>query len=105
MSFNGNEKRRHERVNRALAMQFRLNKSKQKGADTDTWHLSMTTDMSASGIAFNSAQGFLPGDILDLQVVLSGVLDVVKAQGKVVRCEEEKDGGPYRVAVELKKHL
>lgn len=103
--FTGKEQRRHERVKRALAMQFRLKKSKQKGVDTDTWYLSMTTDMSASGIAFESTVPFLPGDILELQVVMSGVIDVVKAEGKVIRSEEKKSDDLYVVAVELKKHL
>ena len=105
MGYQGKEKRRHVRVARALAMQFRLKKSKQPQADTDTWHLSLTSDMSASGISFESVIPFLPGDIIELQVVLSGVLEVVKGEGKVIRAEEKQPGKLYMVAVELKKHL
>ncbi|MEW5894549.1 MAG: PilZ domain-containing protein [Candidatus Omnitrophota bacterium] len=105
MSYSGNERRQHIRVPRALAMQYRLKKSRQKGADTNTWHLSMTSDMSANGIAFESAVPFLPGDVLELQVVMSGVLDVVKGHGKVVRVEEKIPGKIYIVAVELKNHF
>ena len=65
----------------------------------------MTTDMSANGIAFESTIPFLAGDVLALQVVLSGVLDVVKAEAKVIRVEEKKAGKLYIIAVELKKHL
>ena len=105
MAFKGQDRRRHERVQRALAIQFRIKKTKQKGADTDTWHLSLTTDMSANGIAFESPFPVLIGDRLELHVVVSGVVDVVKAEGKVVRVEEMKEDEIYMVAAELKKHL
>ena len=107
MNFNakGMERRQHIRVARSLAMQFRLKKSRFKGGDTDTWHLSMTTDMSVGGIAFESSVPFAVTDILELQVVMSGVIDVVKAEGKVVRVEEKPEVNGYSVAVELKKHL
>jgi len=105
VGFQGTERRRHERVNRALALQFRIKKSKQKGADTDNWHLSLTIDMSAGGIAFESPFALMIGDRLELHVVVSGVVEVVKAEGKVVRIEEVRPGELYTVAVELKKHL
>jgi len=104
-SANAAERRQHIRVARSLAMQFRLKKSRLKGVDTATWHLSMTTDMSAGGIAFESSVPFVVTDILELQVVMSGVIDVVKAEGKVVRVEENSRDKSFSVAVELKKHL
>lgn len=99
------ERRRHVRVERALAIQFRIKKSTNPKADKDTWHLSMTTDMSANGVAFESAVPFGINDILELQVVMSGVLDVVRGEGKVVRVEEIQPNELYLVAVELKNHL
>ena len=105
MAFKGKDRRRHERVNRALALQFRIKKSKQKGINTDNWHLSLTIDMSASGVAFESPFALMIGDVLELHVVVSGVVEVVKAEGKVVRIEEVQPGKLYLVAVELKKHL
>ena len=104
MNVNRQERRRHTRVTRALAIQFRLKKGRRKADDTDTWHLSLTTDMSASGIAFESSIPFSVDDVVELHVVMSGVLDVVKAEGRVVRVEE-KSAGLYTIAVELKKRL
>jgi hypothetical protein len=42
-------------------MQFRLKKSKQKTADTETWHLSLTNNISANGVSFESVIRFCRG--------------------------------------------
>lgn len=105
MAVKGEDRRRHARVARALAIQFRLKKGRKSSDDEDAWHLSLTIDMSASGIAFESSIPYTVGDILELHVVMSGILDVVKGEGRVVRIEEKAPGRLYFVAVELKKHL
>jgi len=94
------ERRRHERVARALAIQFRLKKG-GRGPGARTWHFSLTTDMSASGIAFESPVPFVIGDRLEMHVIMSGILDILKGEGRVVRVEEKSSGRLYAVAVQL----
>lgn len=61
--------------------------------------------MSAHGISFVSDTTGSPGDVLELQVIFSGILDVVKAEGRVIRVSEKVPGKQYLIAVELEKHL
>lgn len=99
------ERRSYERIKRALAIQFRLRNGKNGRMDTDRWHLSMTIDMSAGGIAFQSSVPFSVGDMLELHVVMSGIVDVVKATGKIVRVEELAPGQLYSIAVQFTKRF
>jgi hypothetical protein len=54
--------------------------------------------MSLSGLLFVSALAYQPGDIVELQVVMSGVLEIFNGFGKVVRATRNK-GGYYQVGV------
>ncbi len=94
------DRRQYPRIHRILSIQFRLKKTRQAGADTATWHQATTHDMSVGGISFVSRTPYMLGDILELHVVMSGVLDVLCSDGKVVRVEDKKHG-LFLTAVEL----
>ena len=98
----GIERRKHIRAKRVLSVEYKLKKSTRKGANKET-HLSTTEDMSIGGISFYTDQSFSSGDILDVHVVMSGVLDIFEGPAKVVRCEQRKAGSLYLVAVKFIK--
>lgn len=93
------ERRHFVRAKRILSIQFRIKKSSRKNYDK-SWGLSTTQDMSLSGLSFYTDREYAPGDILYLHVVMSGVLDIYKGYGKVVRSDRKKSGVCYLVAVE-----
>ena len=62
------------------------------------WQLATTENMSLSGLLFVSALAYQSGDIVELQVVMSGVLEIFNGFGKVVRSIRNK-GGYYQVGV------
>ncbi len=100
-----NEKRHAIRAKRILSIQYRVVKTKVKNADK-RWHLSTTHDMSFLGLAFFSDVPLHVDDVLELNVVMSGILDIFKGYGKVVRVEKKVTGAFFLVAirfVELKK--
>ena len=92
------ERRQAARAKRILSIQYRLHKSLIKNADR-SWHLSTTHDMSATGLSFLSEVPYLVDDVLELHVVMSGVLDVFKGYGQVVRVERKETGAFYFIAV------
>ena len=94
------ERRGAVRAKRILSVEYRLHKSKIRNFDK-SWHLSMTEDMSTSGLAFMTEHGYRMGDILELHVVMAGILDIFNGYGTVVRCEKKKTGVFYRVAVKF----
>ena len=94
------EKRQAVRAKRILSIQFRIVKSRIKNYDS-MWHLSTTHDMSLSGISFLSDIPVHLDDIIELQVVMSGILDICKGFGQVVRVEKKVTGAYYMVAVKF----
>lgn len=94
------ERRRADRARRILSIQYRLLKSPVQGGDTQ-WHLSTTYDMSVLGISFLSDVPYHIDDILELQVIMSGVLDIFKGFGKVVRVEKKASGSVYLLALKF----
>lgn len=62
------------------------------------WQLSTTENMSLSGLLFISAIQYHMGDVVELQVVMSGVLDIFNGYGKVMRSTKNK-GGYYNIGV------
>lgn len=96
----GEERRQAIRARRILSIQFRLVKSRRKNADTN-WHLSTTHDMSILGISFLSDVPYQIDDVLELQVVMSGILDIFKGHGKVVRVEKKATGAAFMMAVKF----
>ncbi len=94
------ERRRWTRADRVLCVEFRLVKSKRTQADK-SWALSMTKDMSAKGIAFYTEREFVVGDMLEVRVTMSGILDILKGFARVVRVERKTMGAFYLVGVEI----
>ncbi len=90
------ERRKFIRANRILSIQHRL----AKGPESK-WHLSMTCDMSVSGLAFLSDVSYRAGDTIELHVVMSGILDIFKGMGQVVRVTRKETGAFYLVAIKF----
>ena len=78
------ERRGAVRARRTLAIQHRLIKSHSKYVSVD-WNLSTTRDMSVTGILFASHVPYRTGDILEIEVTMSGVIEIFKSFAKVVR--------------------
>ena len=92
------ERRSYSRATRILSIEYRLYKSRRQHNDPN-WHLSTTEDVSAAGLSFYSDYEYRPGDILDVRVVMSGLLEVFKGQCEVVRAEQKRLGACFLVAL------
>ena len=91
------ERRDSVRAKRIITVRHRLIKHHNRKVDA-MWQLATTKDMSLSGLLFVSALNYYPGDIVELQVVMSGILDIFNGYGKVIRASRNK-GGYYQIAV------
>jgi len=91
------ERRDSIRAKRIITVRHRLVKHNNRKTDS-MWQLATTENMSLSGLLFVSALAYHLGDIVELQVVMSGVLDIFNGYGKVVRVSHKK-GGHYHVGV------
>jgi len=91
------ERRDSIRAKRIITVRHRLIKHNNRKTDT-MWQLATTENMSLSGLLFVSALAYEQGDIVELQVVMSGVLEIFNGFGKVVRATRNK-GGYYKVGV------
>ena len=78
------ERRTAVRANRTLAIQHRLFRAHSKRSVTE-WLLSTTKNMSVTGLLFFSDAPYKVGDIIELEVTMSGVIEVIKGFAKVVR--------------------
>jgi hypothetical protein len=88
------------RAKRVLSIQHRLHKGKRNSI-VKTWGVSTTQDMSMGGLSFYTGREYREGDILELSVVMSGVLDIFKGFGRVVRVNRKKTGSYFFVAVQF----
>ncbi len=99
MGTNSVEDRRHGvRVKRVIAIRHRLYKRNRKISEGE-WTLSTTEDMSISGILFVSPNEYKSDDIIQLEVKLSGILDIFNGYAKVVRVVEKKRPKLHHIAV------
>jgi len=94
------ERRQGIRAKRVLAIQYRLFKRNRKKAEHE-WQLSTTHDMSYSGVAFFSGLTYASGDILEVRIAISGILDIYDGLAEVVRVSKKKKDAFYLVAVML----
>ncbi len=92
------ERRGYPRATRILSIEYRLYKSKRRHTDPQ-WHLSTTEDISPESLSFYSDYEYHEGDILDVRVVMSGLLEVFKGQGEVVRVEQKRLGACFFIAL------
>ncbi|MBF0618563.1 MAG: PilZ domain-containing protein [Candidatus Omnitrophica bacterium] len=95
----GAERRLAIRADRVIAIKHRLIKRQSKKADA-FWSLSTTKNMSITGILFLSDTEYKAGDILEVSVVMSGIIDIVNGPAQVVRVAENGDTS-YDVAVKF----
>ena len=91
------ERRDSVRAQRIITVRHRLIKHNNRRVNS-MWQLATTENMSLSGLLFVSALPYHAGDIVELQVVMSGVLDIFNGFGKVIRSSRNK-GGYYQVGV------
>lgn len=91
------ERRDSIRAKRIITVRHRLVKHNSRKVNS-MWQMSTTQDMSLSGLLFVSAIPYHLEDIVELQVVMSGVLDIFNGYGKVVRMSRNK-GGYFLIAV------
>lgn len=91
------ERRDSIRAKRIITVRHRLVKHKNRKVNS-IWQLATTENMSLSGQLFISALAYQVDDVIELQVVMSGVLDIFNGYGKVVRVSRNKSGY-YQVAV------
>ncbi|MBF0384560.1 MAG: PilZ domain-containing protein [Candidatus Omnitrophica bacterium] len=94
------ERRSFIRAKRVLSIEYRLVKRGSKKMN-EKWHLSITQDMSLGGIAFFTSEKYKKNDVLEVNVVMSGILDVFKGFGKVVRAEEKDPDKAYLIALQF----
>jgi len=94
---NFNERRDGVRVRRIVTVRHRLHKRDNKVRE-DVWQLATTEDMSYSGLLFTSVLPYKANDVVELQVVMSGVLFLFNGFGRVMRVAENKKDS-YRIAV------
>jgi len=92
------ERRKYLRAKRALGIYYRLYKRNGKRVD-GVWSFSTTRNMSIVGILFSSQIPYLIGDIIQLRVVMSGILDVFRGYGRVVRVEQKDSRRSCSVAI------
>jgi len=85
------------RAKRIVTVRHRLIKHNNHKVNS-MWQLAATENMSVSGLLFVSALEYHPGDIIELQVVMSGILDIFNGYGKVIRACRNK-GGYYQIGV------
>ena len=94
-SSNYEEKRDSIRAKRIVTVRHRLAKHKGKKVAVGDWQVAMTENMSYSGLLFASATEYQPGDWVEVEVVMSGFLDIFKGYGEVVRQKKHKNGFYY----------
>ena len=97
----GSERRRFARAERILSIKHRLYKRKGKVYNDRSWnwHLSSTKNMSLSGLLFSSDIVYEKGDVIEIEVVMSGILNIYRGFAKIVRSESTRAGLIFNVAV------
>ncbi len=81
------ERRNGERADRVVAISHRLYKQGSRH-DLSDWSLSTTKNMSHSGLLFLSDVPYRMGDVLELHVVMSGIIDIFVGYARVMRVIE-----------------
>ncbi|MBU0468519.1 MAG: PilZ domain-containing protein [Candidatus Omnitrophica bacterium] len=100
----GQERRYCPRAKRIMSIEYRLVTTKRASADKN-WHLSITQDMSCNGLTFYSEQELKKDEILDVNVIMSGILEIYKGQCKVVRVERKNTGANFLTAITFEKKV
>jgi hypothetical protein len=91
------DRRDSVRAKRIITVRHRLAKHNGRKVNSH-WQISVTEDMSLSGLLFVSALAYEAADIIEVEVVMSGILDIFKGYGEVVRTVRHKSGH-YQIAI------
>jgi hypothetical protein len=91
------ERRDSIRAQRIVTVKHRKVKHKGKTVSAK-WQISLTENMSLSGLLFVSPVVYEKNDIVEVEVVMSGILDIFKGFGEVIRATQHK-AGHYHIAV------
>ena len=91
----GRERRSADRAKRVMSVAFRPVEGKKKGK----WELSTTEDISSAGVAFLTDKEFRPGDILEVEIRMSGMLEMFAGLTEVVRVVKKDSGSHFLIAV------
>ena len=94
---NFEDRRDSIRAARIVTVKHRLVKHKGKKV-SKPWQMSLTENMSLSGLLFVSATSYEKKDLIEVEVVMSGLLDLFKGYGEIVRSVLHKSGY-YHVAI------
>ncbi|MBF0483471.1 MAG: PilZ domain-containing protein [Candidatus Omnitrophica bacterium] len=94
------ERRAYTRAKRILSIEYRLHKNTPRSTE-NKWCLSTTYDMSVNGLAFFSENEYHKNDILDVNVTMSGVLEIYKGLAQVKRVAKKRTGACFLVGLEL----
>ncbi|MBF0485202.1 MAG: hypothetical protein HQL16_01680 [Candidatus Omnitrophica bacterium] len=81
------DRREGIRAARVIAVKHRLIKRGAQKAASE-WSLSTTRNMSVSGLLFNSPVSYHKDDVIELEVVMSGMIDIFNGAAVVVRSSE-----------------
>ncbi len=98
------DRRQTIRAKHILSIKYRLAQTSRKIVDK-SWHLSLTDNMSAGGLAFVSEQEFKKDEILQVEVVMSGILDIFKGYGKVVYASKKPTGVYHLIGLRLMEKI
>ena len=98
---NSDERRAYPRLDSKINLRYKVFKSKEdllkKGFTPE--QLSVTKNISATGLLFYSGEPLPIGSILELTIELPGAEETVECLARVVRIEEVKEETSYNVAV------
>jgi hypothetical protein len=91
------ERRASVRADRVVTVHHRLFKRGNHKVNSK-WQMASSENMSLTGLLFVGSLAYQPDDILELEVVMAGILDIFNGYGKVVRSILNKNGH-YAIAV------
>ncbi len=94
------ERRSWVRAKRVLSIEVRVVRTGRVKADR-SWYLTTTQDMSLGGLSFYADREYLVGEAIELQVIMSGILDIFKGFAEIVRIEKKEGAAHFLVAVKF----
>ncbi len=94
------ERRLCLRTQRILSIEYRLKRGQLKNADR-SWHLSTTHEICLGGVSFYSDYEYHTGDVLEIHVAMSGMINVFRGFGKIVHVQHKQMAASYLVAVQF----
>ena len=88
------ERRKFSRIDHAYAISFKRHNSRE-----GNWDISNSRNLSLGGALFLSTEFFLPDNLLDIRLKVSGKSDYCRCRGIVKRCRGPFKNSFYETAV------